>query len=104
DHVLAELGAERLRHGPHPSSVDTHRRRSDVTYPCSRPDHGGAFPASRLSGAKRNSVSRSASPTCVLDPQWIPRTGSCTATQERRVAAWLESPEAQGRARRSMSA
>ncbi|WP_246003669.1 IS481 family transposase [Nocardioides aurantiacus] len=37
DHVLAELSGERLRHSAHPSSADTHRRRSDVTYPCSRP-------------------------------------------------------------------
>ncbi len=32
-----ELLRERLGHGAHPSSADTHRRRSDVTYPCSRP-------------------------------------------------------------------
>src|SRR4029453_12841502 len=37
DHVLAELLGKRLRHGAHPSSADTHRRRSDVSYPCSRP-------------------------------------------------------------------
>jgi hypothetical protein len=30
--VLAELLGERLRHGERPSSADTHRRRSDVTY------------------------------------------------------------------------
>src|SRR5690606_20072304 len=37
DHVLAKLLGERLRHDAHPSSADTHRRRSDVTYPCSSP-------------------------------------------------------------------
>ena len=37
DHVLAELLGKRLRHGAHSSSVDTRRRRSDVTYGCSSP-------------------------------------------------------------------
>src|SRR5690606_9169965 len=37
DHVLAKLLGERLRHDAHPSSADTHRRRSDITYPCSSP-------------------------------------------------------------------
>jgi hypothetical protein len=40
DHVLAELLGKRRWHGAHPSSADTHRRRSDVTYPCTRPERG----------------------------------------------------------------
>jgi hypothetical protein len=38
DHVLAELLRKLLRHPRHPSSGDTRLHRSDVTYPCSRPD------------------------------------------------------------------
>src|SRR5690606_11470642 len=41
DHVLAKLLGERLRHDAHPSSADTHRRRSEVTYPCSSPKREG---------------------------------------------------------------
>jgi hypothetical protein len=37
DHFRSELPGEGLRHGAHPSSAEPHRRRSDVTVPCSSP-------------------------------------------------------------------
>src|SRR5690606_23277264 len=51
DHILAKLLGERLRHDAHPSSADTHRRRSDVTYPCSSPIAAGALALALTVGA-----------------------------------------------------
>ncbi len=59
--ALHRFPRARLRHGAHPSSADTHRRRSDVTDPCSRPrgqrQLGGAGPSEHPSPHRRRQTS-----------------------------------------------